>query len=276
LIAVLIVIAQTGDALMGGVALFALSMGMGVPLLAIGTGAGKLLPRAGAWMDATKAVFGVLLLGVGIWMLERILPLAVTMALWGVLLMVSAIYMRALEPIPQGASGWYRLWKGLGLVLLIYGALLLVGAASGGKDVLQPLKGMVMAGGGAAQEQHLTFKQIKGIAGLEQELDIARAQNRTVMLDFYAEWCTSCKEMEKYTFTDPEVQQALANTIVLQTDVTANDAIDQALMKRFGIFGPPAILFFDPGGQEHSNYRLVGFVPAGEFAAHVRRFVSSA
>jgi thiol:disulfide interchange protein DsbD len=274
LIAVLIVIAQTGDGLMGGVALFALSMGMGVPLLAIGTGAGKLLPRAGAWMDATKAVFGVLLLGVGIWMLERILPLAVTMALWGVLLMVSAIYMRALEPVPDGASGWRRLWKGVGLVLLIYGALLLVGAASGGKDVLQPLKGMVVAGGAGTAEQHLTFKQIKGIAGLEQELEIARAQNRTVMLDFYADWCTSCKEMEKYTFTDPEVQQALANTIVLQTNVTANDPLDKALMKRFDIFGPPAILFFAPGGQEHNNYRLVGFVPATEFAAHVRRFVS--
>jgi thiol:disulfide interchange protein DsbD len=274
LVGALIYIAQTGDAVLGGLALFALSLGMGVPLVAIGTSAGKLLPRAGAWMDAVKAVFGVLLLAVGIWMLERILPTAVTMALWGMLLIVSAIYMGALEPVSETASGWRRLWKGGGLVLMVYGALMLVGAAAGGKDVLQPLKGVVAAGSGAA-EAHLTFKPVKGIADLERELEIAQAQNRTVMLDFYADWCTSCKEMEKYTFTDPQVHQALANTVVLQTDVTANDELDQALMKRFGIFGPPAILFFGPQGEERRSYRVVGFVPADKFAEHVRRFTSS-
>lgn len=272
LIGALIYIGQTGDAVLGGLALFALSLGMGAPLLAIGTSAGKLLPRAGAWMDAVKAVFGVLLLAVALWMLERILPTAVIMALWAALLIASGVYLGALEPLREGVSGWYRLWKSLGVILLIWGVFMLVGAAAGGRDLLQPLRGVFGGGAGeAGSHTELVFQQVKGPEGLEQALADARRQGRPVMLDFYADWCISCKEMEKYTFGDPQVQAALEGVVLLQTDVTANDAQDQALLKRFGLFGPPAILFFTPEGEELSNYRVVGFVPAEEFAAHVRR-----
>lgn len=272
LIGALIYIGQTGDAVLGGLALFALSLGMGAPLLAIGTSAGKLLPRAGAWMDAVKAVFGVLLLAVALWMLERILPTAVTMALWAALLIASGVYLGALEPLREGASGWFRLWKSLGVALLVWGVLMLVGAAAGGRDLLQPLRGVLVSGAGeTGAHTGLVFQQVKGPEGLDQALAAARREGRPVMLDFYADWCISCKEMEKYTFGDAQVQAALEGVVLLQTDVTANDAQDQALLKRFGLFGPPAILFFNPQGEELANYRVVGFVPADEFAAHVRR-----
>ncbi|MDD3518480.1 MAG: protein-disulfide reductase DsbD [Chromatiales bacterium] len=272
LVGALIYIAQTGDAVLGGLALFSLSMGMGAPLLVLGTSAGKLMPRAGAWMDAVKAVFGVMLLGVAIWMLERILPVAITMGLWGVLLIVSGIYMGALEHIRDGASGWRRLWKGLGLALALWGALMLIAAAAGGKDLLQPLRGIVVAGGGAgAEKAGLQFRYVKGVDGLESALAEARAQGRPVMLDFYADWCISCKEMERFTFSDPAVQSALSGFLLLKTDVTANDAADQALLKHFGLFGPPAILFYDRHGNELRNFRVVGFVPADRFAAHANQ-----
>ena len=267
----LIYISQTGDAVLGGVALFALSMGMGVPLIAIGTSAGKLLPRAGAWMDAVKAVFGVLLLAVAILLLERILPEAVAMLLWGSLMIVSAVYMGALTQLPGDASGWRKLWKGLGLVLLIYGALMLVGTAAGGKDTIQPLRGLAVGGGGAAAE-HAAFTPVKTTADLDRELAAAAAAGKPVMLDFYADWCTACKEMERYTFSDPQVIAEMDRFVLLQADVTANDAEDQALMQgRFGIPGPPAMLFFTPSEGELRNMRLVGFKPAGEFAEHLRR-----
>jgi thiol:disulfide interchange protein DsbD len=270
LVAALLVIGQAGDPVLGATALFALSMGMGAPLLAIGTSAGKLLPRAGAWMDAVKAVFGVLLLAVAIWLVERVLPTAVTMALWAILLIVSAIYLGALDAIRDGATGWHRLWKGVGVVLLLYGALLLVGAAAGGRDVLQPLKGTTLAGATATGvEQTSAFRYVKGPQGLDQALREAASQSKPVMLDFYADWCVSCKEMEKYTFSDPRVQAAWSEAILLKTDVTANDAQDQALLKRFGLFGPPAILFFTPEGDELRDYRVVGFVPPERFSKHV-------
>lgn len=268
----LIYISQTGDAVLGGVALFALSMGMGAPLIAIGTSAGKLLPRAGVWMDAVKAVFGVLLLGVAIMLLERILPAAVTMLLWGLLLICSAVYLGALGPLPDGASGWRKLWKGLGVFLLIYGALMVVGAAAGGKDTVQPLRGLAVggAGGGGAGAEHVAFKRIKTVGDLDREL--AAAAGRPVMLDFYADWCASCKEMERYTFSDPTVIAEMGRFVLLQADVTANDGADQELMQgRFGIPGPPAMLFFDATGKELRNFRLVGFKPAAEFAEHLRR-----
>lgn len=267
----LIYIGQTGDALLGGLALFALSMGMGAPLIAIGTSAGKLLPRAGAWMDTIKAVFGVLLLAVAIIMLERIIPAEVAMLLWGVLLICSAVYMGALRNLPVEAGGWDRLWKGLGLVLFIYGALMLVGAAAGGKDTLQPLRGLLPAGGAGAQ-QHISFQRIKTLEDLQREVASAKSQGKPVMLDFYADWCVSCKEMERYTFSDPKVIQALSGFSILQADVTANDKQDQALLQgHFGLPGPPAIMFFDRDGNEKRNYRIVGFKPAEEFAAHVRK-----
>ena len=268
----LIYIGQTGDAVLGGLALFALSMGMGAPLIAIGTSAGKLLPRAGGWMDVIKAIFGVMLLGVAIWMLERIIPATVGILLWAILFIVSSIYMGALEGLKAESTGWNRLWKGLGLILFAYGMLLLVGASAGSKDMFQPLKGLAMASGYSAQnQQHLQFTQIKGLAGLNQQLAMAEKQQKPVMLDFYADWCVSCKEMEKYTFNDPTVQANLKNTLLLQADVTDNDELDKELYKHFGIIGPPAIIFYDPKGNEQKNYRVVGYMPAEKFGPHIQQ-----
>lgn len=268
----LIYISQTGDAVLGGIALFALSMGMGAPLIAIGTSAGKLLPRAGGWMDAVKAVFGVALLGVAIFMLERILPPAIAMLLWGLLLICSAVYMGALTQLPQGASGWSKLWKGLGVFLLIYGALMLLGAAAGGKDTVQPLRGLAVGGGGGGAAEAV-FATVKTVEDLDREVAKAGALGKPVMFDFYADWCVTCKELERYTFSDPAVIAEMDHFVLLKADVTANDADDQALMKHFGIIGPPAILFFDTAGQEIKNYRLVGFKPADAFVEHLRRAV---
>ncbi len=269
LMGALIYIGQTGDPWLGGAALFALSLGMGTPLVAIGTAGGKYLPHAGGWMDAVKAVFGVLLLAVAIWMLERILPASITLLLWALLLIISAIYLGALETIKEGASGWRKLWKGIGLVLLLQGVLMLTGLAAGNTDPLQPLKGIGFSGGG--EQQHLAFKTIKTVKDLEREVATASAAGRPVLLDFYADWCISCKEFEKYTFSDPQVIAALDKAVILQADVTANDEEDQALLKKFKLIGPPGIIFYDVAGKELSNHRVVGFMPAEEFAAHVRR-----
>ncbi|MFO7593899.1 MAG: protein-disulfide reductase DsbD [Pseudomonadota bacterium] len=271
LMGALIYIGQTGDPFLGGAALFALSMGMGAPLVAIGTAGGKYLPRAGGWMDAVKAVFGVLLLAVAIWMLERILPAGITLLLWALLLIVSAVYMGATDAINQGASGWRKLWKGLGLILLLQGALMMVGLSAGNTDPLQPLKGIGFAGAGAAQQQHLNFKTIKTVEDLEREVAAASARGKSVMLDFYADWCVSCKEFEKYTFSDPKVIAALSDTVALQADVTANDEADKDLLKAFNLIGPPGIIFYDSEGNELPNHRVVGFMPADEFAAQVNR-----
>jgi thiol:disulfide interchange protein DsbD len=272
LMGALIFIGKTGDAILGFFALLGLGLGMGAPLLLIGTSAGKLLPRAGAWMDAIKAVFGVLLLAVAVLLLERILPTAIALLLWGLLLIGSAVYLGALEPLPTPTNGWRKLWKGLGVALLIYGALMLAGAAAGGRDTLQPLRGLVTGRVGAGSPAHLEFKRIKSVADLERELAAAKAQGKPVMLDFYADWCVSCKEMERDTFLAPEVQAAMGRFVLLQADVTANDAEDKALMQeRFGLHGPPAMLFFDATGTERRGYRLVGFVPADEFSAHLRQ-----
>jgi len=282
LVAALLVIAQTGDPVLGGTALFALSLGMGAPLVAAGTSAGKLLPKAGPWMDAVKAVFGVLLLAVGIWLLERVIPAWAAMLLWAALLIVSAVYMGALDPVAAGASGWRRLWKGLGWILLLWGALLIVGMAAGVRDTWQPLRGL-LAGGPAAVEgaaagarpavrEGLPFARVKGLEQIRQAVAAAAAEGRPVMMDFYADWCVSCLELEKLTFSDPGVQAELEGFQLLKVDMTPWDDQDKAVSRHYGVIGPPAILFFGPDGRERKAFRLVGFVGAAEFRDHLRRF----
>ncbi len=271
LVGALLFISQSQDWLLGGLALFALGLGMGVPLLLVGTSAGKLLPRAGGWMDRVKAAFGVVMLGVAIWLLERILPVGVTMTLIAALLVATAIYLGALDSLSETASGWRRFAKSIGLLVLIYGVAYLVGAASGSRDLIQPLRGVMASLGTPEQSgQHLAFRQIKGQQGLQLALNDSTRQGRTTMLDFYADWCISCKEMERYTFTHPEVLAALDQTTALQADVTANDEIDTKLMSSLGIYGPPAILFYDTDGNEIRHRRVVGEMSGEEFAAHVR------
>lgn len=279
LIGALIYIAQTGDAVLGGLALFALSLGMGAPLILIGASAGKLLPKAGPWMDIIKSIFGILLLAVAVWLLERVLPGPVIMALWAALLIVSAIYMGALDSLQTTQSGWFRLWKGLGLILLIYGILLLIGAASGNSNPLKPLQQLTSAGNtvnkNAAAHEGLEFEAVKGFEGLQEALSEASLNKQPLMLDFYADWCVSCKEMESFTFTDPAVQTTLAGFKRVQADVTRNDAQDKALLKKLGLFGPPAILFFTSDGKELRQFRVVGYVPAEEFNLHVQKFLET-
>ncbi len=277
LVGALVFISQTQDWQLGGLALFSLGIGMGTPLLIIGTTAGNLLPRAGTWMDAVKAVFGVALIAVAIWLLERILPTSVTMLLIAILIIVSAIYMGAIDSIPEGSSGWRKLWKGVGIVMLIYGILYLYGVAAGSKDLIQPLKGITgsvatSTSTSSTNGSHIVFKQIKGETGLQQAL--AAAKGTPVMLDFYADWCISCKEMEKYAFPHPAVLTALKDKgfETLQTDVTDNDKTDKLFMKSLGIFGPPAILFFDRNGQEIKGSRVVGQMTGEEFAAHINKY----
>jgi thiol:disulfide interchange protein DsbD len=273
--AALIVIGSSGDAVLGGTALFSLSLGMGVPLVLFGVSAGKLLPRAGAWMDAVKAVFGVGLLALSIWMLERILPGALVMLLWGALAIACGIYLGALERIEAGASGWRRLWKALGVLLLVLGILEVVGAASGGDDWLRPLDNLRSVAGGSSTAEHPEFERIKSLADLDQSLGEARAAGRGAMFDFYADWCVECKRMERNTFPEPEVRALLAGMKLLQADVTANDDTDQELMQAFGVIGPPAILFFDRNGRELKDYRLVGYFEPAEFSTHLQQVLAA-
>lgn len=271
LAAALIVIGASGSAGLGGAALFSLSMGMGLPLILFGVSAGKLIPRAGAWMDKVKAVFGVGLLALGIWMLERILPGAVIMLLWGALAIACGIYLGALERLPQPAPGWSRLWKALGVLLLVVGALEIVGAASGGDRWTQPLRHL----GGSTEEAAPEFQRIKSLADLELQLQRAGTASRPAMLDFYADWCVECIRMERRTFPDPAVAALMARMDLLQADVTLNDETDQALMRRFGIIGPPAILFFDEQGREMAAFRLVGYFTPEAFSAHLERVLAA-
>jgi thiol:disulfide interchange protein DsbD len=280
LVASLAVIGQSGDVFRGGAALFALSLGMGAPLLVVGASAGALLPRAGAWMDAVKQVFGVMLLGVAIWMLGRILPGPVTLGLWAVLAFVTGYWLLLMGNRDQtsgAARGTTVVRRGLGALAMVYGVLMLIGALSGRSDPLQPLAGIGAPAGSAAGGANgalthgIEFRRIKSSADFDREIAAATAAGQTVLLDFYADWCVSCKEMEKYTFPQADVQEALRGTVKLQADVTANDEIDQALMQRFGILGPPSILFFGRDGVEKPDYRVVGFKPAEEFAPHIRQ-----
>jgi thiol:disulfide interchange protein DsbD len=270
LMAALIVIGSSGDATLGGAALFSLAMGMGLPLIVFGVSAGKLVPRAGAWMDAVKAVFGVGLLALAIWMLERILPGGVIMFLWGALGIGCGIYMGALDRLEPGVSGWKRLWKSLGIILLLMGVLEITGAATGGDYWLRPLENLGSETRGAKTENLAAFHRIKSLEDLDRSLSKASAANRVTMLDFYADWCVECKRMERNTFPDEGVQDYLSQMLLVQADVTDHDETDQQLMRSFGIIGPPAILFFDRNGEEMKSYRLVGYFAPQEFIVHLQ------
>ncbi len=273
----LIYISQTRDVVLGGSALFSLAAGMSVPLLLLGASAGALLPRAGAWMGTVKRFFGLLLLGVAWWILAPVLPAPLGVAGWGALLLGAASFLQAFDRLPEGAGSAPRFGKALGLVLALAGATQIVGAAAGARDALQPLRpfaaqtmtapAAVAATGGTAES---AAESVDGVAfrriATVDELDAAlRSAGRPVMLDFYADWCVSCKEMERFTFADPAVRARLGKALLLQADVTRNNDADRALLKRFKLFGPPGIVFFDAQGQELTGVRVVGFQNAERF-----------
>jgi thiol:disulfide interchange protein DsbD len=261
----LLYISQTGDMVLGGSALFSLALGMGAPLLLVGVSAGALLPRAGGWMEAVKSFFGVLLLGMAIWLVSPVISAAVHMLLWAGLLIVSAMYLRAIDPLPHPASGFAKFWKGVGVVALIVGVALLIGVLSGSRDMLQPLSGLRAEGAEAkaAGMEALRFERVKNVAELESRLK--QANGKVVMLDFYADWCISCKEFDRFTFSDAKVRAKLRDVVLLQVDVTANSEDDKALLKKFGLFGPPGIIFFDKSGKELSDARVIGYEPPEKF-----------
>ena len=271
LAAALAFIAQTGNTTLGGVALFVLALGMGVPLLLVGLSAGALLPKAGGWMNAVKNFFGVLMLAIAIYLISPIIPAWVNMLLWALLLVASAVYLHALDPLPAHASGWTRLWKGLGVVLLIGGLAIILGMLAGSRDLLQPLDVYKGGAGGsamAAEQKGLSFDKVKTVAELDARLAAAKADGRPVMLDFYADWCVSCKEMERFTFSDAKVQARLQNVVLLKADVTANTDADKALLKRFNLFGPPGLIFWNSAGVQ-SDFKVIGFEKADKFLASV-------
>jgi thiol:disulfide interchange protein DsbD len=256
----LIYIGQTGDVLLGGAALFMLGLGMGLPLLLLGVSAQKYLPKAGAWLNSIKKGFGVVMLGMAIWLLSRILPAPVTLLLWAIWLIMPAIYLNALDTLPETKTAWQVFWKSIGVIMLIYGTLMLVGVSLGHTNPLKPLAN--------TQENHvdsgLAFERVTSVDELEKKLAQASQRHQSVMLDFYADWCISCKEMESQTFTDKKVKQALMNVVLLQVDVTHNTEADKALLAHFNLVGPPAILFFNDK-QEDKRRRVIGYQDATTF-----------
>lgn len=261
----LLYISQTHDVTLGAVALFSLSLGMGVPLLLIGASAGTLLPKAGEWMNTIRRLFGVLMLGVAIWVISPILPVAAQLVLWAALCIVPAIYLRAIDPLPATAGTVQRLFKGFAVILLLYGIALLVGAWSGARTPLQPLQNLMASS--PASVQPLAFERVHSVQALEQRLKAANGQ--PVMLDFYADWCVSCKEYEQFVFSDPTVRAELQGVLLLQADVTDNRAEDAALLKQFALFGPPGIVFFNAQGQAMQPV-IKGYQDAERFVRTVR------
>jgi len=254
----LLYIGQTRDAVLGGTALFSMAIGMGAPLVLVGVSGGMLLPKAGQWMCAVKQFFGVLLLTVAIWVISPVIPAAVQMILWAMLLIGSGVFLRALEPLGGDASGWHRLWKAVGILALIAGVAQAIGALSGARDPLQPLSGVFAE---SPAQKPLPFETVKAL-DLDARLKTA---DKVAMLDFYADWCVSCKEMERFTFSDPQVQARLGRMLLLRADVTADTADDKALLKRFRLFGPPGIVFFDAGGREIEGLRVIGYQSPEKF-----------
>ncbi len=261
----LLYISQSRDGVLGGTALFAMALGMGVPLLALGASAGALLPKAGPWMDGVKRFFGLLLIAVAIYLVSPLIPLAVQMLAWGTLLIGCAMWLRAIDPLPHHAHGLSRVGKVLGLVALVAGAAYVVGGLSGAKDIFQPLSGL--AASSKQETPAASAPLLKRVStGADLDAAILAARGKPVLLDFYADWCVSCKEMERFTFTDAQVKARLAGMVKVQADVTANNAEHQVLLKRFRLFGPPGIIFFDKNGNEINGLRVIGFQSADKFA----------
>lgn len=263
----LVYIGQSGDALLGGLALFVMSMGMGIPLLIVGAGAGRFMPRPGMWMDTIKSIFGVLMLGIAIWMISRIISPMFTMLLWMLLFLVSSIYMGALEPLKENCSGWKKLFKGFGVVLFIYAVMLFIGAMRGAVNPMEPLAQTMSF---AAPTQNISkqeegFKKIKTLAALNDEI---KNSTKPVLIDFYADWCVACKEFQQYTFSNEAVKKKMEKFNLIQIDVTSNSDDDKQILRRFNIFGPPAIIFFR-NNQELQSYKVVGFKDASYFNAHL-------
>jgi len=265
----LVYIGQSGDALLGGAALFVMSMGMGLPLLIIGTGAGKYMPKPGGWMDIIKAIFGVVMLGLAIWTLSRVIPGFVTMILWASLFISTAVYMGVLESLEKGVSGWKKLIKSFAMIVFIYGIMLFIGAMSNAKNPLNPLENFSASNNTQViSNETAEEKNFKIVPTFSELNTIITNSKKPVMVDFYADWCVSCVELEHYTFSDNNVKEKLKNYTLLQVDVTKNSANDKELLKEFGLFGPPAIMFFKDG-SEIKNKRIIGFKDAREFLAHL-------
>lgn len=286
--------AASNSAFLGFLYMFTLAIGMGLPLLLVGAGGGKLLPRAGGWMNTVKAVAGIVLLAVAIVFLERVVSSIIFMTLWALLFIVSATYMGAFEPIKEGSSGWLKLFKGLGLALFVYGVIVLIGGMTGARNFNDPLHGSellarqpatMMTSSSAVQPAYvkfaqgkeyvvkggLTFIKIKTVADFEAQLKSANAAGKTVMLDFYADWCTYCKQFDDYVFSDPKVQQALADTVLIQADITAQDKEDKAVLKHVDVITAPAILFFNTQGEEVRQQRVLGLLSAEKFLDRVNK-----
>jgi thiol:disulfide interchange protein DsbD len=268
----LLYIGQTHDVVLGGLALFFLSLGMGVPLLIVGASAGALLPRAGRWMEAVRNFFGVLMLGMAIWLISTIIPTPLEMLLWSALLIVSSVYLHALDALPATKTKWAMFWKGIGVIILLLGISLFFGAMSGSKDPLQPFSGIQATNVAKDIEKGLEFKSIKNSA--ELDLAIKNAKGKYVMLDFYADWCASCKEYERLTFRDSSVKNRLSQFVLIQADVTQNTKQDLLLLKRFGLYGPPGIIFFDKDGNELIKHKVIGFQEATVFLQTLNQIIS--
>ncbi|MCO6439512.1 MAG: protein-disulfide reductase DsbD [Nitrococcus mobilis] len=266
LIAALVFISSTGEAWLGGLALFVLANGMGVPLLLIGTAAGKWLPQAGHWMETVRRIFGVLFLAVALWMLERVLPAELSLALWGVLLLGCGVYLGGLDRLTGEAGGMQRLRKTGGLLLLLWGSAALVGAATGGGDLRQPLRTLVAVPPPSVNVTSThNFRQVNSVQELDAALQRASAAGQPVILDVYADWCVYCVELDERTFSDPRVQQLLSRAVRLRADVTAMSPTHKTLLRRLEVFLPPAVMFFGPDGQERRDLRVVGFLEPAAF-----------
>ena len=270
----LVYIGQTRDVALGGVALFALAAGMSVPLLLVGVSAGSLLPRAGAWMERVKHFFGATLLAVALWMVGPVLPAWATMLAVAALLLAGAVYLGAFERASDAVVSPVRAaTKGVGLMLAIAALLQIAGVASGGRDVLQPLRHLAVradarAGAATTADAAPAFRTV---AGLDALASAVRGSTKPVLVDVYADWCVACKELETLTFGDDAVRDRMAAMTLLRVDVTANSADDRALMRKYRLFGPPALLFFAPAGDELASARVVGFQDAPTFRAHLDR-----